>query len=103
MDNYSPDHFENKPEKGFWQTKILDRATELAAEISENFVVQHVLPKEEIKDGPTDFIVLQHSIHQGPYIAFGFTCSQEYFEEQLDDTLKQNAKTLYEDINVLFN
>lgn len=95
--------FENNPEKSFWRTKILERAVEIAKDISENLELQHAEPREPIKNGPTDFLILQHVIHKGPYTAFGFHCTQEYLEDDLEDDLRQNAKMLFEDIQVLYN
>lgn len=103
MENYTPEHFQNHPERGFWQTKILDQAADIASKISENLVVFHAIPTERSDNDPADLIILQHKIHQGPYVVFPFDCTQGYLENKLENDMRQHAKKLMQNIQVALN
>ncbi|MBP6925439.1 MAG: hypothetical protein KBC22_00035 [Candidatus Pacebacteria bacterium] len=94
MESYTPEHFQNYPERGFWQVKIIDKAIDIAATISKNLVVFHAVPTERSENDPADLIILQHKLYPGSQIVFPFDCTQGYFENKLEKDLRQHAKNL---------
>ena len=100
MENYTPEHFQNHPERGFWQVKIIDKAIDIASAISPNLVVFHAVPTERSEGDLDDLIILQNKMYPGSPIVFPFDCTQSYFENKLENDLRQHAGELLNNVTV---